>query len=241
MTATINGFTVLPYGSPLLKTYTVPGTNVDLSVRIEIAPLILGFAADFNQYVEPLIKGQCACHAYRKIAGSDSWSFHAPGIAWDANWDHHPMGTKGTFTSRKILEIRKLQTKWSYAGKSLFRWGGDYKTRPDDMHFELIQSRANCLDAVRLLQTHPRNWTEKLVDTLPVLRKGVDNPAMVKTAQGLLIARGFPPGPHGADGEFGDDTERATKLMQTHYGAEKVDGVWGPETWPIGLVGKDIA
>ncbi len=235
----INGFSVEPYGSTKIKTFVVPGTAVKLNLRAEVAPLLVGLAADFNQHVEVLQADQCGGHAYRKIAGSDSWSFHALGVAEDFNWNRHPMGVRATFTSRQIMEIRKLLEKWSYAGKPLFRWGGDYRSRPDDMHFELIQSRDNCLAAVKLLQT-PRptqNWTDKIVNAMPVIKKG-DNGPHVKTAQALLTARGFWPR-GGIDGDFGDDTDHQTRQMQTHLGAEIVDGVWGPETWTIGLTGRD--
>lgn len=70
---------------------------------------------------------------------------------------------------------------------------------------------------------------------LPTIRRG-DDGANVRTAQGLLVARGHATA---VDGDFGPDTEAKTRAMQQRYGAEHVDGVWGPETWTIGVTGRD--
>lgn len=153
--ASINGFTVVPYGDPLLKTYTVPGSDTRLSVRAEIAPILIGFAADFHRYVEPLNPKSCWGHAPRKIAGTDSWSFHAPGIAEDLNASAHPMGVRGTFSADEVRAIRGLLKKYSYNGVQLLRWGGDYINRADDMHFEIIVDRTTALAAVKALQNPP--------------------------------------------------------------------------------------
>lgn len=70
---------------------------------------------------------------------------------------------------------------------------------------------------------------------MPVLRQGAEG-GDVRTAQALLGARGFAVD---ADGDFGPKTEAATKAMQQRYGAEMVDGIWGQETWTIGITGED--
>lgn len=70
---------------------------------------------------------------------------------------------------------------------------------------------------------------------MPVLQQGSQG-GHVHTAQCLLVARGFATA---NDGDFGPDTHRQTMAMQKRYGAEKVDGVWGPETWTIAISGED--
>lgn len=70
---------------------------------------------------------------------------------------------------------------------------------------------------------------------MPVLRNGSMGSNVI-TAQALLDARGFATE---MDGEFGPHTEEQTRAMQARYGAEAVDGIWGPETWTIGLTGED--
>lgn len=231
MTDYINGFSVLPYGDPALGVFYVPNTQVRLSVRREIAPLIMGFANDFNKTVEALKPKTCACHAHRKIAGTDKWSFHAPGIAVDLNWDEHPMGASGTFSATQVAQIRRLLSKWSYKGTQLFRWGGDYRTRKDEMHFEIIVSRPFALEAVKSLQAAPTppkpvvhkpgSRTLRYVAGQPIM-KGED----VKYVQEWI-------GPKHcgiADGEYGPRTRDGVKWYQDMRGIS-VDGVVGRVTW----------
>lgn len=84
-------------------------------------------------------------------------------------------------------------------------------------------------------QNDPQEGRVSFAVDLPVLRRGADGTNVV-TAQGLLCARGF--GTE-LDGDFGPHTEEQTRAMQARYGAELVDGVWGKETWTIGITGED--
>ena len=63
----------------------------------------------------------------------------------------------------------------------------------------------------------------------PVLRKG-DKGSAVKELQIKLIDRGFSCGSYGADGDFGNATEKAVKAFQTASGLQP-DGVVGARTW----------
>lgn len=82
------------------------------------------------------------------------------------------------------------------------------------------------------------NWTERLVNNLPVLRKGTTDARSTKVWQGILVGNGFSVK---QDGDFGADTEAKTKALQKKLGADRgVDGVVGPETWVMGLTGKDL-
>jgi len=78
-------------------------------------------------------------------------------------------------------------------------------------------------------------WTEEMIRSLPTLRMGSTG-AHVRTAQGCLCARGFKVD---IDGMFGPDMHAKTVAMQRQYGAEHIDGMWGPETWTIGITGSD--
>lgn len=80
------------------------------------------------------------------------------------------------------------------------------------------------------------DWTNALITSLPMLRRGAKGED-VQTVQALLSARGFGTT---MDGDFGPTTEQKTKDMQRAFGAESVDGVWGPETWTIALVRRDL-
>lgn len=79
-------------------------------------------------------------------------------------------------------------------------------------------------------------WTEEMIRNLPQLVMGATG-AHVRTAQALLCARGFKVD---IDGSFGPDSRSKTVAMQQHYGAEHIDGVFGPETWTIALLGQDL-
>ena len=65
--------------------------------------------------------------------------------------------------------------------------------------------------------------------SLPVLRKG-DKGQYVTLLQTKLINKGFSCGSYGADGDFGNDTEKAVKSFQKAYGLT-VDGIVGAKTW----------
>jgi len=78
--------------------------------------------------------------------------------------------------------------------------------------------------------------TEKLVQELGTVRQG-DTGETVKTAQGLLLARGYAIGVSGVltagiDGVFGPLTASAVKRAQEKAGIA-ADGIVGPQTWPV--------
>lgn len=76
------------------------------------------------------------------------------------------------------------------------------------------------------------NWSEKLVKTLPALKRGATGKD-VKRLQGLLIAAGVVPLSEQrgyVDGDFGPDTEACVRQFQRAK-AWPVDGVVGQVTW----------
>ena len=68
-------------------------------------------------------------------------------------------------------------------------------------------------------------------DKKPTLRRGDAGP-YVTLAQTELINRGYDLGKWGADGKFGEATERAVKQFQQDWGLS-MDGVIGPRTWEM--------
>jgi len=64
----------------------------------------------------------------RNIRGSNKPSNHAFGRAIDVNWDENPMGQPGKINPEVARSI---------AAKYGMTWGGDWKNRPDPMHFEV--------------------------------------------------------------------------------------------------------
>lgn len=68
-------------------------------------------------------------------------------------------------------------------------------------------------------------------DKKPTLRRGDAGP-YVTLAQTQLIQRGYDLGSYGADGKFGQATEKAVKLFQTDWDLT-ADGIIGPKTWAM--------
>lgn len=119
-----------------VEAYVVPGTQIKIRCSKKVAPLLINFCAEFNQEVEKL-EGKTYDdwgYAYRAIRGQEdagNLSNHASGTAVDLNSLKHPLGRRGTFTKEQEVKIRALAAKWG------LRWGGDYKNRADEMHFEI--------------------------------------------------------------------------------------------------------
>lgn len=117
-----------------IKSYPVPGTNLKIRCAEKVAPLLVHFAADFNELIEPIEGGTFDdwSYAFRKVRGSDSLvSNHSSGTALDLNSLAHPLGKVDTFSASKVPMLRALVRKYG------LRWGGDYSGRKDEMHFEI--------------------------------------------------------------------------------------------------------
>jgi len=119
-----------------VEAYVVPGTQIKIRCSKKVAPLLINFCAEFNMDVEKL-EGKVYDdwgYAYRAIRGQEdagNLSNHASGTAVDLNATKHPLGKRGTFTKEQEVKIRALAVKYG------LRWGGDYKKRADEQHFEI--------------------------------------------------------------------------------------------------------
>lgn len=227
--AAINGFGCVNYGDPSLAVYTVPGTKVRVSLRREVAPLLLAVMAEWNAKVEPLDPHSCWGHAYRPIRGSSTdWSFHAPGIAVDLNASRHPLGKHGTFTPAQRARISRIVAGHTWQGQRLLRWGGNYTGRVDEMHVEIVASRPAALAAVAALtEAKPTMTTNAL--PYPGRTSFYGSPASATvTAIQRALARNV--GYTGGTGPFGPKTRQAVLLFQTRNHLA-VDGIVGPKTW----------
>ena len=71
-----------------IKSYPVPGTLIKLRCAEKVAPLLVGFAAEFHNLIEPLDVGSLDDwgYAFRMVRGTtDKLSNHASGTALDLN------------------------------------------------------------------------------------------------------------------------------------------------------------
>jgi len=119
-----------------IKSYTVPGSTIKLRCAEKVAPLLVGFAADFHKLIEPIDQGALDDWGYcfRMVRGTtDKLSNHSSGTAIDLNASKHPLGKVGTFEAAKVPMIRALAKKYGLT------WGGDW-ARKDEMHFEIALS-----------------------------------------------------------------------------------------------------
>lgn len=117
-----------------IKSYQVPGTLIKLRCASKVAPLLINFTKEFHELIEPIDGGALDDWGYcfRMVRGTtDKLSNHSSGTAIDLNASKHPLAASGTFDSQKIPMIQALAKKYGLT------WGGDYKNRKDEMHFEI--------------------------------------------------------------------------------------------------------
>lgn len=208
----------------LIATYTIPGSNVRVSLRKgDVSVVLLWVAAQFHNTVQPLRQSDTGGYNPRSIIGGNTLSNHASGTAIDVRWRDHPLGASGTFTIGQRAAIRRILN----ACAGVVRWGGDYKGRKDEMHFEVVGSPA----AVAKVADRIRNGTIGKT-TSPATSK--DYPltaAQVRKLQSDLnrIFPAYKDTPLKVDGVPGPKTQSAVKEFQRRTGLT-ADGIVGPKT-----------
>ena len=123
-----------------VRSYLVPGTQRKLRCASAVAPLLIGFAAEFHSLIEPIDDDGLDDwgYAYRDVRGvPGKLSNHASGTAIDLNATKHPLRAVGTFEATQVPMLKALAKKYGLT------WGGEW-TRPDPMHFEIS------IDAVKV-------------------------------------------------------------------------------------------
>jgi len=116
-----------------VKPFKVEGTSLKLRCAEKVAPLLINFAKEFNELIEPLEGGALDDwgYCYRDVRGvPGKLSNHSSGTAIDLNASKHPLGKVGTFDAAKVPMIKALAKKYGLT------WGGDW-ARKDEMHFEI--------------------------------------------------------------------------------------------------------
>lgn len=127
----------------------IEGTKVKVRCAKAVAPLIAGFCKEFNELIEPIDGGALDDWGYcfRMVRGStDKLSNHSSGTAIDLNATKHPLGKSGTFPNEKVPMIRALAKKYGMI------WGGDFRSRPDEMHFEIAVKPAKAAALIKALE-----------------------------------------------------------------------------------------
>ena len=131
-----------------IKSYPVKGTDRKLRCAESVGPLLAAFAAEFHELIEPIDEGTYDDwgYAFRMVRGStDRLSCHSSGTAIDLNATRHALGKVGTFPAEKVPMIRALAKKYG------LKWGGDFKSRADEMHFEVEISNTKAKELITKL------------------------------------------------------------------------------------------
>lgn len=139
MATSQNGYRALPDSSECAK-WVLPlkgGSARHVILKQGHAGFVLACLVTwFDRRVEKVNSGQWDewGWAYRTVRGQTTGlSNHASGTAVDINATQHPLGVRNSFTSNKAALIRRKMRRW----KNVIRWGGDYVSRADEMHFEI--------------------------------------------------------------------------------------------------------
>lgn len=127
---TENGWPACDAGS--CDTANFPGTDVYVPTQIGWPTTVLkAFAADFNDYVEPLDQSQCGGWT---PTNSVSTSNHLGGTAIDLNWRIHPMGNVNAgYTPDHVNRVNELI---DFYEDTVF-WGNYWTSPKDAMHFQM--------------------------------------------------------------------------------------------------------
>ena len=132
-----------------VKPYPVKGTNLKIRCAAGAGELLAAFAAEFHELIEPIDEGKLDdwAYAFRMVRGTtDKLSCHSSGTAIDLNATQHPLGKAGTFDAAKVPMIQALAKKYGLT------WGGDYRGRKDEMHFEVAISQEKAIALAKKLE-----------------------------------------------------------------------------------------
>lgn len=147
-----NGWPGLTPASKLLHSWTIPTRAGDRVLRMRHGSagfLLAHLALTFSDEVEPIATGQLDDwgYAYREIRDDNDLSNHASGTAMDLNALRHSLGKDDTFSDEDEVFIHRLLHRY----RGCVRWGGDYRGRVDEMHFEIVEPLEKCEARARQL------------------------------------------------------------------------------------------
>lgn len=128
-----------------LRTWIIPGTGRHLTLVDGPAGFLLAhLALWYSERIAPIGRGIWDewGNAYRAVRGAVSGlSNHASGTAIDLNATQHPLGVRGTLGAAwryALIRARLLIYRGAIA------WGGDYRYRADEMHYEIAAGPRRC-------------------------------------------------------------------------------------------------
>ena len=131
-----------------IQSFAIPGTSLKIACAKDVAAILVAFCKEFHELVEPIDQGQLDDwgYAFRMTRGSEKvLSNHSSGTAIDLNDLKHPLGKSNTFNKEQCNIITLLITKYGLA------WGGHYKKRKDEMHFEIKMNKEQVKEKIKQL------------------------------------------------------------------------------------------
>jgi hypothetical protein len=150
-----NGYTAarsaagIPSGVIRIRPKGADRATSAFTVRRDIAAAFQYLIDAYQARVEDIdlyAAGDDWSYVYRDVRGGGALSNHASATAIDINATRHPLGvpTGRGFTAAQIAEVHQILREL----KGVIRWGGDYRNRPDAMHFEIDAAPAAVKAAV---------------------------------------------------------------------------------------------
>ena len=167
----------------------------------------------------------------RKITNGKGYSLHAFGIAADINARTNPYG-RNLITDMPVAMVAAVKAIKTSKGLQVFRWGGEYPTFKDAMHYEVVLSpdeMAAGIDWDSVIAEPPDHNNPS---TWPTVRRGDRGPSVAKLND-LLAESGFEAA---AGAVFDVQTLSAVEAFQESRKLT-VDGIVGPQTWTALLKG----
>jgi len=114
-----------------------------LQVAKKAADALVEMTRWWDSNIEPVTS--LGGYNYRNIVGySDTISNHGSGTAIDINATKHPLGAEGTVSKSQAA---KISAKAASLG---LIWGGNYRNRKDEMHFEVAKNSATAIASAAL-------------------------------------------------------------------------------------------
>ena len=215
----------------LIASYKVPGGKISMR-KGDVATVLSYVANRFHSEVEPLKWPGNWGYAERKIRGGSSLSNHASGTAIDLNAPAHYLGARGTFSAGQVRAIRRILNDCG----GVIRWGGDYRGRKDEMHFEINAGTAAVARVAKAIRAGKKpgpsggavsgggssSPTYKTVSGSTPLVKLYHKGEPIKRIQKAVGVK--------ADSYYGPSTVKAVKAFQKAHKLD-ADGIVGSATW----------
>lgn len=230
--------------SSVIAKYTIPNSGgVTINLRKgDVSVVLLDFFGWYAKEIEPLRQSDTGGYNCRVIEGSDVTSNHGSGTAGDVRWRDHPRGKNQRNAGFSAAEVKKINAKLKEYG-GVIRWGNNYSTTPDPMHFEInagpaaVKKQADRIRAKNAPKPTPKPPAKPTPGKVPTiapgsrtLKRGVSPGSDVAFVQRWIGEKHMGPD----DGVPGPKFEAGVKWWQAeHFGWKHPDGVLtkGGQSW----------